>query len=583
MYRIFDLTVACLRTKRLLLLSALSLALLGASCSGLSEKVHDEKAQAPVAASRFPGVELTPDIFYDILLGEIAQQRGQFDVALDALMRAATTTRDPRLIELAARVAVYAKQQDEAIRAALLWVEVEPDDALPHEVLGSILLAAERPAEAQLHFEKAMNLYGSALGSAYRRLADVLGRAKNRVAAVELMESLVNLHPQRADAYYYLAQLARRLQQPEKAMAAIDRALILRPEWEGAAVFKMQQLAAGQEAAQVEAFGEAYLTEYPAANKLHLIYARYLLDHDQLDKARGHFKQVVENDPQDADSSFAVGLLSIQAEQFREAERYLKRTLRLNPGNDQARLYLGQIAIERRQYDKAVKWYRAVKEGEQYFGAQLRLAVAISKKGELDQALEHLRGIMPVTEKEKVRLTLTEEQMLREAKQLSAAMEAINAALREIPDQKDLLYSRALLAAQMNMIEVAEGDIRKVLAKDPKNAQALNALGYTLADQTDRYQEAFELIKQALALKPDDPYILDSMGWVQYRLGNHEAAIVYLTRAMEKHPDAEIAAHLGEVLWIAGDRAGARSAWQQGLEVGPDNDVLRATIKRFEQ
>jgi tetratricopeptide (TPR) repeat protein len=246
-------------------------------------------------------------------------------------------------------------------------------------------------------------------------------------------------------------------------------------------------------------------------------------------------------------------------------------------------LYLGQVAEQRKQYDQAAAWYQQIESGNFYFEAQARLSLTLAKRGQLQEARELLHALQPETEQQQVQRILTEEQMLSEAKQYDEALHVLSAALKDLPDNTDLLYARALVAEKLNRIDLHEADLRKVLSKEPKNAHALNALGYTLADRTTRYKEALELLEQALALKPDDPFIMDSMGWVQYRLGNHAEAVRYLKSALEKRPDAEIAAHLGEVLWVSGDRAGAESVWSRALKDTPDNEVLMGVIKKFKQ
>ncbi|MBS1236701.1 MAG: hypothetical protein H6R46_1496, partial [Proteobacteria bacterium] len=263
-------------------------------------------------------------------------------------------------------------------------------------------------------------------------------------------------------------------------------------------------------------------------------------DLKQWDKAREQFKRVVADSPRDAEAMFTIALLALQSDELDEAERYLKRTLDVQPENDQARLYLGQVAEQRKRYDDAIQWYSTVESAEMHFEAQTRLGVVLAR-------------------------------MLRDAKQYTEAFDVLSRALAELPDNADLLYSRALVAEKLNRIEVAEKDLRRILKKDPKNPNALNALGYTLADRTSRYAEALALIEQALVLKPDDPFILDSLGWVHYRLGNHSEAV----------RDAEIAAHLGEVLWVTGDRNGAESVWKNALQQTPDNEALLGVISKF--
>jgi tetratricopeptide (TPR) repeat protein len=312
-----------------------------------------------------------------------------------------------------------------------------------------------------------------------------------------------------------------------------------------------------------------------------LNYARFLVDQKEWNKALEEFKRVAENEPNDADTVYAVGLLSLQNNRLDEANKYLRRSLELRPQNDQARIYLGQIAEQRKRYDEAVAWYLEVQDGEHYFEAQARLGVTLAKQGDLPRARRHLEQMETLNDTQRVQVALAHEQILRDAKKFKEAIEVLNAAIKTVPGDNDLLYARALVAEKLNMLDVTERDLREILKKDPKNANALNALGYTLTDRTTRYDEALTLLQQAMALKPDDAFILDSMGWLQYRLGNSAEALKYLRRALELRNDAEIAAHLGEVLWVMGNRNEAESVWNRALRETPDNEALNGIIKKF--
>ena len=554
------------------------------------QAVTPQPDAGPVAASAatnneapLPAVSLTPDVMYSLLLGEIAAHRGQMDVSVAALTRAAQKTRDPRLAERATLAALYAHRPQEALGNARIWVELRPENSEAHEALAAALMENGKPAEAQEHFEKILTLGGGAgLAQGYLRISATLGRQSNRAEALAVMRSLVQLHPDEAAAHFALAHLAVRISDLDTAMTAIDRALQISPSWEDAALFKARLLVSLKDMTRVQLFHEKYLADHPHASRVRLGYARLLVDLKQWDKAREQFKRVISDSPKDADATFTVALLALQGNELDEAEHYLKRTLELQPENDQARLHLGQIAEQRKQYDDALRWYGAVESDEFYFEAQTRLGMVLARQGHLDQARTHLQALDPQNEAQRVQQALAEEQILREAKLYSEAFEVLSNALAALPDNADLLYSRALVADKVNRIDVAEKDLRRILKKDPKNANALNALGYTLADRTKRYSEAITFIEQALALKPDDPFILDSMGWAQYRLGNHAEAVKYLRSALDKRADAEIAAHLGEVLWVMGDRVAAETVWRSALKQSPDNEALLDVIRRFQ-
>jgi tetratricopeptide (TPR) repeat protein len=550
-----------------------------------SPQSASEQHSSPAASSKKapPSAALTEDVLFDILVGEIAEQRGQYDVAVSSLARAAETTRDPRLAESATYAALHAKQYTEALSSARLWVELQPDSQTAHETIAAIYLELNQPSVAQRHFAKMLEMSTSpnARERAYRRIASVLGRQANRPASLEIMQALVKQDAKNPAAYYALAHLAVRTDDMNVAVEAVTRALELKPDWDEAALFKAGILVSQKDAVKAQAFYEEYIAAHPKANLLRLNYARYLVDLKQWEKAREQFLKVLELAPTDADTLYAVGLLSLQINKIDDAEKFLKQTLELRPDNQQTRIYLGQIAEERKDYAAAARWYGEVSPGDQYFEAQTRLGIVIAKQGDVDGARKHLHSIQAQSDAQRAQLYMAEEQILREAKQYREALTLLNKALEELANNKDLLYARALIAEKLDMMDLTERDLRAILKQDADNAQALNALGYTLADRTNRRQEALQLIERALALKPDDPFILDSMGWVQYKLGNNEEAIKYLKHALSIRNDAEISAHLGEVLWVTGDRSQARTVWQKALKDTPDSDVLNGVIKKF--
>lgn len=542
-----------------------------------------EQNQVPKQEQTLPAVELSAQLLYDLLLGEIAGQRGRLEVAVESLTRAALTSRDPRLAQRAAQVALYAKRPEEAIASARLWVELQPDHLEAREALSVALLEHGQLAEAQVQMEAILVLSGERgnVGQAYLRLAALLGKQTLRVAALDVMRVLVEKHPKLPEAQFALAHMAVRAGDLDTAADAIDAALALTPDWEEAALFKIRILTSQKQTAKAEAFYETFLADYPRAKTLRMNYARHLVDSKQWERARVQFKRVVEDSPKDGDAAYAVGLLALQSEAYDEAEKYLKQNLELQPENDQARLYLGHVAERRKQYDEAVRWYQSVDSGEFFFEAQLRIGMLMAKRGDVAAGRAYFVALDTETESQEIQLIVAEDQMLRDAKQYDEAFKVLTKGLGKFPNNADLLYARALTAERLDRIDVHEADLRKLIQADPKNANALNALGYTLADRTTRYQEALELIEQALALKPDDAYIMDSMGWVQYRLGNLSEAKRYLKAALDKRNDAEISAHLGEVLWVLGDRAGAESVWTRALKETPDNELLLGIIKKF--
>jgi tetratricopeptide (TPR) repeat protein len=527
---------------------------------------------------------LPKDVLYQLLIGEIAGQRGQLDVSVASLSEAARATRDPQLAERATLVALYARQTDAALPNARLWVELQPDNTEAREALGLCLVEAGDATGAVAEFEELFKRVrgGEATANAAVRVATAVGRAQKRDAALAVMGTLVERHRNRAELHFAQAHLAVRVGDLDLADRASAEALRLRPDWEDAAVFRSRVLVSRKETQQALDFNEAFLAKHRDAVGFRTNHARYLVELRQWDRAREQFKRAADASPNDADILYAVGLLALQTGQPDEAEEYLARALAERPENDQARLYLGQLAFERRDYPKAATWYRGVSaESDVYLESRTRLALVTARQGNVEEARLQLAALLPETDAERVQVALAEEQMLREAHKHQEAMEVLNRYIKAMPENNDLLYARSLLAEHLNDLVLHERDLRSVIERDPKNAHALNALGYTLADRTTRFDEARDLLERALELKPDDPYIMDSVGWVYYRLGRYDDAVKYLRAAIEKRPDAEISAHLGEVLWVMGDHATAESVWSQALQATPDSEVLLGIIKKF--
>jgi tetratricopeptide (TPR) repeat protein len=522
---------------------------------------------------------------FDVMAGELALQRGQVGAAAQVLARAALATRDPRLVERATLAAFHARQFEDALLTAELWVELRPGDVEAREALATVMLELGRAAEAQLQLEQVLALERARaqLDQGFLRVATVLGRYSNRITATELMQTLVQRYPESAAAHLYAGHLAVRAGEFDSAAALADAALQLQPAWQDAAVFRARIFISQKDVTGAHRFYEAFLREHSGATAVRLNFARFLIDQKQWEKALVEFKRLLAETPDDADATYAAALLALQTNHPAEAARYLRRTLELRPDNDQARIYLGQAAEQEKRYDDALRWYREIDSGDTYFEAQTRIAMVLARQGDVDAARRQLQAIQPEGDEQHVQRALAEEQILRDARRHREALDVLNQAIEAVPGDKELLYARALIAERLDMLDVAENDLRTILLRDPKNANALNALGYTLADRTTRYQEAYELLKEALALKPDDPFILDSFGWVNYRLGNYADSVRLLKRALELRNDAEIAAHLGEVLWVSGQPLEAESVWNSALRIAPDNETLLDVMKKFQR
>ena len=566
-----------IKTSLLVVLSTLLLA----ACSQNVKPPLAKSAANP--ESNLPDVELTGDLLYDILVGEIAGREGHFEVSILSLTRAAEKTRDPRLAERATKAAMYAKKYSIGLKAAKLWVEISPQDMEARESLAAMYLYHNEPVKAELNFEKVVRLakQRNELGDTYLGIAGLMSQQRNRSAAMEVMKTLAEIYPKNPEGQYAVAHLALRSGNVDVAEKSITRALDLRSDWDDAALLKGQILITARGGERIEKFYEHYIDWHPKSYRVRLSYARYLVDLRRWEKARDQFKEVVRLRPNDKETTYALGLLSLQTGHLEDADKRFRRVVELNPHHEQARLYLGEVAEKRERYKEAAAWYSGITTPPHRFEAQFRLGVVMAREGKIDAALHHLKGVRAQGEDEISQRALAEEQILREAGKFQEAMKMLSSVLKQYPDNKDLLYSRALVAEKLGDLNIQEQDLRRILKSDPKNAHALNALGYTLADHTNRHKEALSLIRRALEVRPNDAYILDSMGWVHYRMGNLDEAVRYLRQALEIRSDPEISAHLGEVLWVKGDREGAETVWRRALKTTPDSEPLLTVIKKF--
>jgi len=383
------------------------------------------------------------------------------------------------------------------------------------------------------------------------------------------------------EARFAVAQAAANAGRFDAAIAALQQADSLRPGWESAALMRAQILGKTSRAAAL-AFMRDFLAVHPDAREVRLAYARNLVNANQFTEARAEFARLTHDFPRNAEVSFAAGLLTLQMGDVAAARDLLTRTLEYDPRDpDTVYYYLGQAAEQMKEPEVAAAHYAEVKTGNYLVSARARQAALLARAGKLDEARALLSATRGENDAQNVRLIQAQAELLRDSKVPTAAYDVLSEGLKRFPDSADLLYDRAMVAEKLDNLDVLEADLRRVIALRPDDAQAYNALGYTLADRTNRLAEAMSLLDKALALAPEDPFILDSVGWAQYRAGNLARAQEYLERAYKVRPDPEIAAHLGEVLWARGQRDEAGKLWQTSLQTHPQNEVLLETLRRL--
>lgn len=537
--------------------------------------------QASQGQSELPAQELTSELLFDFLLAETALQRDNLEVAVERYAKLARNTRDPRIAERATEVALRARRPGEAEEAVALWVELEPDSISARQAAAALFVSTGKLDKARPHLEKLLSSEKDSVDKAFMHLSRLLSRHSDKNATLQLMQKLAAPYPDLPEAHFAISQAAWAANQLELALKEMKQVLVLRPDWEVAAIHQgriLQRIAN----AEARAFYEGYLEKYPKANDMRIAYVRMLMSEKNFASARDQFRKLMMENPLNADVALAVGLLSLELNDFDGAEENFKRALDLGYEDpDNIHFNLARIYEVTQRTDAALESYRRVKGGERYLPAQIRYAVLLLKKEGINSARRHLHQLTPENEQQRTQLILAEAQLLREVNAHQEVFNLLDRNLEKIPDHPDLLYDRALAADKIGKFDIFEQDLRRLIELKPDNAHAYNALGYSLAERGLRLPEALALIKKAVELSPDDPYIMDSLGWVYYRMGNLSEGLNYLNLAFSSRPDPEIAAHLGEVLWVKGAKEDAEKVWRSALEANPGNETLLDTMKRL--
>ncbi len=550
--------------------------------AGAATVVPDVKQQAATAGeASAPPEKLTPQLLYDVLLGEIAGQRGKLDISGTRYLEAARSSDDPRVAERALNVAIYGKRPDLALPAARRWVELAPDKLEARQALAALALRTGKVQEAVKQFDYLLEHHPAGTASPYQALLVMLAREPDKSRALEVMGQLVASRPDDIEAQFAYARLAVHAGDWALATQKVEQVLAAQPGRVDALVLRAQiALKQGHGKVARQQLSEA-LQRNPDNTALRQAYARLLVDLEDYDAARAQYHQLLKRQPNDAQTIYSLALLSLEAGHLNEAKKLFKKLLKLGVQAQQAYYYLGAIAEDQGKRKTAINWYSKVLKGDHLFEAQVRIANLEALEGNVAGARERLHKLRLSQPAQAQRLYLVEGGILTRIDWFDEAFKLYSDYLQTRPDDLEVLYARALVAERLGRLDQTEADFRHILRIEPDNTRALNALGYTLADRTDRYAEALKLIERAYAQTPDDAAVVDSMGWVMYRLGRLQEAREYLQKAYDKTQDVEIAAHLGEVLWAMGEHDAARALWKKARAKNPGDHLLEDTIRRF--
>ena len=550
-----------------------------AEASAVNASIAESKVPKRPRPSDYPVAPFPKDALYQLLVAEVAGYRGEYSTALEKYVDMALKTRDAGVAQRAAMLAVYLKRYEEALTTSKIWVEQEPDSIEARRYLSEQLLRIGDMEQAIVHMEAIKSLGGLANFESFAYSAANMDD-EGREVLLEAMSRMLAEYPGDEQLMFSKAVLLEQSGQLEEALQLANQLLVSKKDI-NVIVLKVNALKDLLRTDEALIFLESTLEELADKRRLRLIYARMLFEAERLVDAEKQYEQVHQQAPNDSDILFALALISMEQGKDESAKGYLNQMIRFNRRANEAHYYLGSIADKNDEIPQAISEYKMVGPGREYLAAQVRIAALLADQDRLDDARAHLQNQRANNPERYNRLVMIEGQLLSERGHEAEFFELLETVIQKQPENVELLYFRAMTGQSLGRLDVLEQDLLRVIEIDPGNADAMNALGYTLADQTDRHDEALVLIERALEIKPNEAAFIDSLGWVQYRLENYKDAVTNLRKALLLFDNDEVAAHLGEVLWVSGEQQEARNVWQKALDARPDSDILKRVIKRF--
>ena len=544
------------------------------------EPVQPEKF-IPEVKAVIPSRPFPEDSLYDLLVAEFAVRRSRYDLALGNYLKQAHRTRDTGVTARATRLAQFLRADKATLDAAQLWLELEPENPEAQYTTAAMLAKSDRPLEAIRYMVKVLEQGDKTNFTAI--IASSLELPEKQRAAIEAaIDKLLERYPDNSQLLLSKALLLQKRNQPEPALALTERIVSNDANEIHAILIQARLLQQLKRNAEALALLKLAIETKPEDRRLRLRYGRMLMHEPaNIELAKQQFEILLASTPNDADLLLSLGLINKQLKRYPEALAYFQKSLATGKRSAESHYYLGLLTEKRGDYATAIDHYRQIPPGENFIAITARVSTLYIKQQQMQQARDYLQQMRTQHAEYAIRLYLLESELLMDALQIQQGFELLSAALLVHPKQGNLLYARSMFSEKLNDLPLMEQDLRDLIRQDNNNAAALNALGYVLANKTDRLDEAYQLISRALALRPDDPAITDSLGWLEYRRGNLHAALPLLEKAFKAYPDHEVAAHLGEVLWKLGQRQRALDIWQKALLKKPDSPILREAVGRL--
>lgn len=521
------------------------------------------------------------EVLYLLMAAELAGQRNQYYLAMDAYLQAAKRVDDPRIAERAVKLGLYLKDDKRTKEALQVWLSKDPQNigARKFAVLLAVKDSDHKAAVDNLDAMLVDDPAGFEAGML--EMLKLIEKEKRVQFAYDVLEDVNKRQPSQPKVLFIQALLASMIPDNALAQDKIDQTLKLEPDWTKALIFQAQLAGRNHDLLKARKYLEKAVKQSPEDTQLKKLLLEVLVNSHAYDDALHLCQTLIDERPDDGENLFAMALIHIQMNQLDKAENNLEKLVKNPEWEDQAAFYLGKLEVERRHLDKALAWFDRVEEGKYALDADLAGVSILMNQKRYDEVRSRIANMEVRHSENKPKVLMIKAELLNQLGQYQEAIDVLNEALKAAPDNRDILYAQALVAERSGRMDLLERDLRKILDKNPDDVPALNAFGYSLVNKTDRYDEAEKYLDHALQLQPDEPVIIDSYGWLLFKRGKLEQALEYLRRAYAKLPENEIVAHVAEVLWVMGNEKDAKELFENAFKKSPDDEYLLEFKKRF--
>ncbi len=582
-----------MRLQHLFRISLMSWACILSACSTqlLSSEKNNVVINSAVAQSLAtqagPFISVDQEHMYKIMVAEIANANEDPAQAVPYLYEVAQARQDATLAKRATETALLAEDFPFIEKTAQLWLQLSPDNVDAHQALVIAALKQEQPERALQHLN-AMTAHLNQLDEGrLQQMLLLLQQAKDDAQGLDIMQKLLAKQPKNPNLLMLSSQLLTKLKRYPQAIEELEKLLALTPDQPEVVDLYVKLLIHEKKLAKASAKLSKLLAIYPQQNEWRLLYSHILIIEKKYNAAKAQLKKILNQDPDNQEARFTLASLLLENENYAASKPYLLDFIQHAKNHNQRQagyFFIAQAADQSEQWDEALLWYQKIHtDYTDYLKSQARIVSIYMEEQRWDEALAYLEKVQTQDKSEALEILSWKAAILIKAQREQEALTVYDQNLLAEPDNPDVLYLRALLADELNHMDLMERDLKHLLNLNPEHVDALNALGYSLSTKTERYDEAHELIKKALALKPEAYYIMDSMGWVLFKMNKLDGAKNYLQQALKSKQDPEIASHLGEVLWALGDKQAARHVWQTALKNAPEDARLLDVMQRLDK